>query len=131
MLSFDGGRRIFLARAATDMRKSFDTLAALVRSDLGEDPLCGDIFVFVSRNRQRVKILVWDASGFWLCAKRLEEGRFAVPQAALGEDRSRVQLSPAEVRALLEGINVHHATYHAHYRRPSSAASDLAGATES
>jgi len=131
VLSFDGGRRIFLARAATDMRKSFDTLAALVRSDLGEDPLCGDIFVFVSRNRQRVKILVWDASGFWLCAKRLEEGRFAVPQASLVDERSRVQLSPAEVRALLEGINVHHATRHEHYRRPAGMASDLAGATRS
>jgi transposase len=120
MLSFDGGRRIFLARSGTDMRKSFDTLATLVRQDLEQDPLCGDIFVFVSRNRQRVKILVWDVSGFWLCAKRLESGRFAVPQAAVGDDGDRVELSPAEVRLLLEGINVHHATYHAHYRHPDS-----------
>ncbi len=121
MLNFGDGRRIFLARAPTDMRKSFDTLAALVANDLGEDPVSGDIFVFVSRSRERVKILVWDASGFWLCAKRLEAGRFAVPAESVVDDgRPRVQLSPAQIHMLLEGINVHRATYHRHYRHPSS-----------
>ena len=121
MLNFGDGRRIFLARAATDMRKSFDTLAALVANDLGEDPVSGDIFVFVSRSRERVKILVWDASGFWLCEKRLEAGRFAMPQESVVDDgRPRVQLSPAQIHMLLEGINVHRATYHRHYRHPSS-----------
>lgn len=120
MLNFgsSSGRRIFLARAPTDMRKSFDTLANLVREDLHADPLAGDVFLFVSKNRQRLKVLTWDVSGFWLCAKRLESGRFAVPQEPLhGSPQRRVQLSVAEVQALLEGIHVHHATYHAHYRR--------------
>ena len=116
MLNFSG-RRIFMARGPTDMRKSFDTLSALVRDQLRADPLAGDIFIFVSKNRQRVKILVWDVSGFWLCAKRLESGRFAVPHVALHHKRERVELSSAQVQALLEGINVHHATYHAHYCR--------------
>ena len=119
MLNFgSSGRRIFLARQPTDMRKSFDTLATLVREDLQADPLAGDIFVFVSKNRQRVKVLVWDTSGFWLCAKRLESGRFAVPHASLTGSHStqRAELSTAQVQALLEGIQVHHATYHKHYR---------------
>jgi len=121
MLNFGDGRRIFLARAPTDMRKSFDTLAALVTNALGEDPISGDIFVFVSRSRERVKILVWDASGFWLCAKRLETGRFAVPSETVVDDRrQRVQLSPAQIHMLLEGIDVHRATYHRHYRHPSA-----------
>ena len=107
-----------MARQPTDMRKSFDTLASLVREDLQADPLAGDIFVFVSKNRQRVEVLVWDVSGFWLCAKRLESGRFAVPQTSMtgSSARQRVELSTAEVSALLEGIHVHHATYHKHYR---------------
>lgn len=119
MLNFgSSGRRIFLARQPTDMRKSFDTLANLVREDLRADPLAGDIYVFVSKNRQRVKVLVWDASGFWLCAKRLESGRFAVPHEHLNRSgQRRVELSTAEVQALLEGIHVHHATYHKHYHR--------------
>ena len=116
MLSY-GGRRIFLARQPTDMRKSFDTLANLVRNDLSMDPLLGDVFVFVSKNKRRVKILTWDVSGFWLCAKRLESGRFAVPQASLNESKKKhAELSTAEVESLLEGIHVHHATYHKQYQ---------------
>ena len=100
------------------MRKSFDTLSALVREDLKADPLAGDIFVFVSKNKQRVKILVWDVSGFWLCAKRLESGRFAVPMDSLtSSKRQRIELSTAEIQSLLEGIHIHHASYHKHYAR--------------
>ena len=73
------GRRVFLARAAVDMRKSYQTLADVVRLQMGMDPLTGDVFVFVGRDRMRVKVLVWDASGYWVCAKRLEGSRFAVP----------------------------------------------------
>ena len=71
MLSFAVGQRIFLARAAVDMRKSFDALASLVTNQLGKDPFAGDVFVFVGKYRNRVKILVWEVSGFWVCAKRL------------------------------------------------------------
>lgn len=118
MLNFgSSGRRIFLSRQPCDMRKSFDTLSTLVREDLRADPLTGDIFVFVSKNKQRVKVLVWDISGFWLCAKRLESGRFAVPHEHISKPTcQRVELSTAEVLSLLEGIHVHHATYHKHYK---------------
>ncbi len=119
MLSFETGRRIFLARAATDMRKSFNTLAALVEHQLGHDPFAGDVFVFIGKHRNRLKVLVWDASGFWLCARRLEEGTFAVPMPLLEAGaKSVVQVSPAEMAMVLEGINMHRATYHRHYHRP-------------
>lgn len=121
MLSFETGRRIFLARAATDMRKSFNTLAALVEHQLGHDPFAGDVFVFIGKRRNRLKVLVWDASGFWLCARRLEEGTFAVPVPLLGAGAtSVVQVSPAEMALVLEGISVHRATYHRHYHRPAA-----------
>lgn len=119
MLSF-AGRRIFLARAATDMRRGVDTLATLVEHQLGQDPFAGDVFVFVAKDRRRVKVLVWDESGFWLCAKRLEQGLFAVPKPSLlATATSTVALSSAQMQLLLEGIEVHRATYRRHHHRPA------------
>lgn len=130
MLTFETGRRIFVARAATDMRKSFNTLAAMVEHQLGHDPFTGDVFVFVGKARNRLKVLVWDASGFWLCARRLESGTFAVPAPLMEAGaKTTVQVSPAEMGMLLEGIQVHRATYHRHYHRPvGSAGADSAEA---
>lgn len=121
MLTFSPTQRIFLARAVVDMRKSFDSLTSLVRNQLGKDPFTGDVFLFVGKSRDRVKVLVWDASGFWVCAKRLEKGTFALPKPALAHDaESSLPLSVAEVHLLLEGIEVHAATYKRHYHRPES-----------
>ena len=79
MLNFSSSRRIFLARSATDMRRSIDTLASMVIGEFSDDPRSGDCFVFVGRDRRRLKVLVWDEGGYWLCAKRLDAGTFAVP----------------------------------------------------
>ena len=101
------------------MRKSFDSLASLVTNQLGKDPFAGDVFIFVGKYRNRVKILVWDVSGFWVCAKRLEKGTFATPRPLLDKDaRSALPMTPAEVHLLLEGIDVHAASYKQHYHRP-------------
>ena len=90
--------RIFLRRQPTDMRKSFDGLSGLVRGELGQDPLTGELFVFVSRRRDFVKALYWDRDGLALWAKRLARGRFAPPPdgpAEIGRD---------ELALLLEGV---------------------------
>lgn len=119
MLNFSDNRRIFLARQAVDMRKGAASLAALVENALGQDPYTGDIFVFVGRRKNRVKLIAWDRSGFWLCGKHLEQGTFAVPHgAAVEQADGTMPLSPAQIQMLLEGIDVHRATYHAHYHRP-------------
>jgi transposase len=124
MLTFAPTQRIFLARAVVDMRKSFDSLAALVKNQLGKDPFAGDVYIFVGKSHNRVKILVWDVSGFWVCAKRLEKGTFALPRPLLDKEaRGVAPLSPAEVHLLLEGIDVHRATYKRHYHRPDAAPS--------
>jgi len=94
--------RIWLCTRPTDMRKSFDTLAALVRQELARDPLSGDLFVFVGRRADRLKILYWDRDGLALWAKRLERGTFRPPAAAGGS----LGLSPAELAMLLEGIEL-------------------------
>lgn len=96
------GRRVFLCQTPVDMRKSYDTLADLVRTALGMDPFQGDVFLFLGRDRVRLKVLVWEGDGFWLCAKRLETARFAVPQAwGRGDGTTTLPLSGAEVAALL------------------------------
>ncbi len=110
MLSFSSSRRIFLARSATDMRRGIDTLASMVIGELGDDPRSGDCFVFVGRDRRRLKVLVWDEGGYWLCAKRLDAGTFAVPRMddALA---TKVTLSAARMHLLLAGIDVKLARY--------------------
>lgn len=100
-------QRLFLARAVVDMRKSYDGLAALVLGQLGRDPLSGDGFVFVGRDRRRLKLLVWDGDGFWLFMKRLARGRYILPEVALGADApDTVVLDAASWGALLAGVTV-------------------------
>ena len=78
MLTLPGSVRVFVARGATDLRRSFDRLSAQVQEVLRQDPLSGHVFVFFNRQRNRVKLLVWEPDGFWLLYKRLEAGTFAV-----------------------------------------------------
>lgn len=118
MLSLGLPRRIYLCRAPTDMRKSFDTLAGVVRMSLGDDPQSGDAYVFVGRARDRVKILVFDRSGFWVLAKRLCSGRFGVGGSFRDAgDVRRVELSAAELQMLLEGIEARAVTYRRQFGR--------------
>ena len=76
-------RRLFLATQVCDMRKSFDTLSALIKQSLQEDPFSGDAFIFIGKRKNRLKILLWEDSGFWLCSKRLETGTFIIPKLCL------------------------------------------------
>jgi len=95
------GLRIWIAAGATDMRRGFDGLAALVQMQLQADPFSGQIFVFRGRRGDRVKLLWWDGDGLCLFAKRLESGKFVWPQANDG----KVSLSFAQLSMLLEGID--------------------------
>lgn len=98
------GVRIYLCTSPADMRKGFDTLAALVREHLGHDPLSGHLFLFVGRTRDRLKIMYWEADGFALWYKRLEEGTFRLPSAkSVG---ASVELKASELAMLLEGIDL-------------------------
>jgi transposase len=83
-----------------DMRKSFDALSALVLQGLRRDPLCGDMFLFVSRDRRRAKVLYWDGTVLCVFAKRLEQGRFTAPWRT---DGKTARLTMSELALLLEG----------------------------
>ena len=96
--------KVYLATAPTDMRKGFDTLAAMVKEFLRHDPLSGHLFLFVGRGRDRLKILHWENGGYWIGYKRLEEGTFRLP--AVNSDTASVELKASELAMLLEGIDL-------------------------
>ena len=93
--------RVWIAAGVTDMRKSFDGLAAMVQITLDRDPFSGHVFVFRGRRGDRIKLLWYSGDGMCLLAKRLNEGRFVWPQASSGS----VHLTPAQLSMLLEGID--------------------------
>jgi len=97
------GRRVMVYAYAppTDMRKGFDGLSALVTQGLQRDPLSGDAFIFVSRDRVRAKVLQWDGTGLCIYAKRLERGRFA--RLWRDDDEVPVTLTVSELDLFLEG----------------------------
>ncbi|MEN8184223.1 MAG: IS66 family insertion sequence element accessory protein TnpB [Myxococcota bacterium] len=94
-----------MARDPVDFRRSIDGLAAICEVSLGEQPLDGTMFAFTNRRRNSVKLLVWTHGGFLLMYKKLEKGRFVWPE--LAADRGRI--TPAELAALMEGIDLSHA----------------------
>ena len=104
MFGIGPATRIYLAAGYTDMRKSFEGLFGLVRDRLLCDPLSGHIFLFSNAQRNRLKLLFWDGSGLWVCAKRLEKGRFRWPKAE-GEE-NKITLSHEELTLLLGGIDL-------------------------
>ncbi len=104
MFGLGPATRIYLAAGATDMRKGFDGLYGLVRDRLFCEPLSGHVFLFSNAQRNRLKLLFWDGSGLWVCAKRLEKGRFRWPETASGQ--TKVLLSHEELTLLLGGIDL-------------------------
>jgi transposase len=115
VIGFGGATRVYLATGATDMRKGFEGLYALSRDRIGEDPLSGHVFVFCNGPRTRVKVLYWDGSGLWVCAKRLEKGRFSWPEAV--EGCARVKLAREDLVLLLCGIELDRTRRKGWYRR--------------
>lgn len=101
MLNFSAAR-IYLCLDPTDMRKSFDTLAALVREHLQGDPLSGTWFVFRGKQGNRLKILYWDRDGYALWNKRLEQGTFEFPKV-IG-DAAGVSITATELSLILGGV---------------------------
>lgn len=101
MIGLPPGTRVWLAAGVTDMRKSFDGLAALVQQSMEHNPFSGHVFVFRGRRGDRIKVLWFSGDGMCLFAKRLEEGKFVWPQATSGV----VHLTAAQLSMLLEGID--------------------------
>jgi transposase len=116
MFGLSAAVRVYFATEPADMRKSFDGLAALASGRLALDPLSGHLFVFVNKRRDRIKILYWDRDGMAVWAKRLERGTFRLPAPA----DDRVEMTTAELAALLAGIDLNTARRRVRYSQPAT-----------
>jgi len=103
MLNVTGTGRVYLACGVTDLRKSVDGLAVLVKEGFNLDPFSPCLFVFCNRNRDKIKILQWEHNGFWLHYRRLERGKFRWPS---GQDSSTLNVDCRELRWLLDGLSL-------------------------
>lgn len=115
MLSFSPNQRFLLYRPATDMRKGFDGLSGLVRSKLNHDLMSGDVFIFVNKRRDRIKLLTWDRTGFALYYKQLERGTFEIPKA----QHSALELNWSDLVMILEGIEIKSIKRRKRYKKAS------------
>lgn len=102
MIAFPASQRIYVHSAPVDMRLGFDGLHNLVVNTQQLDPTSGDMFVFLNRNRNRLKILAWDYGGYWLLAKRLEKGTFP----PIKRDPNRKDVGRTDLLLMLDGIEI-------------------------
>jgi transposase len=103
MFSLSSTNRFHLYSQPTDMRKSFDGLSGLVRDTLSNNPLNGDVFIFINKKRDKIKLLHWQGISFTLYYKRLEEGTFELPRYG---QKSGITLSYAQVVMLVDGLSI-------------------------
>ncbi len=118
MLTLALPTQVYLCLTPTDMRKSFDSLAALVRDELKSDPFSGSLFIFRSRRHDRIKLLYWDQDGFMIWMKRLERGTYQFPLAQMDSDASSLAISATELNLILSGIDLDSAKRRPRYQRP-------------
>jgi transposase len=107
--------KIYVAVEAVDMRKGFEGLYGLVRDQLCHDPLSGHLFLFTNKTKTRLKALVWDGSGLWVCAKRLEKGRFRWPEAK--PQQRAVTMRSEELAMLVNGLDMKQTRQRNWYRK--------------
>lgn len=115
MLSIPSTVSIFLYSEPTDMRKGFDGLSGIVRSEFAADPLDGGLFLFINRRRDRLKILHWDGTGYWLYYRLLEAGTFEV----ISSEGKYRQIDSTQLAMLLGGVSLVSVKRRKRYRRAS------------
>lgn len=104
MFSLTSSFRYYLYREPTDMRKSFDGLSGLVQGQLRRDPASGEVFIFINRRRNKVKLLRWEQGGFVLYYKRLEKGTFELPR--FSDNALSCQMSWPMLMLMIAGITI-------------------------
>lgn len=102
MFALTASQRFFLYNQPVDMRKAFDGLSGIVQQGMGRDACSGDVYIFLGKRLDRMKLLVWEPSGFILYYKRLEAGTFRLPQ----DKQQAIHLSYSELSLLVEGLEV-------------------------
>lgn len=123
MLSLPLPVKIYASVEPVDCRKSFDSLAALVREQLSADPLSGHLFVFRNRRGDRIKLLYWDRDGFVIWMKRLEVGSVRFPdfaQAMARQGACGIELRASELMMILDGVELSSVQRRKRYQRPEA-----------
>jgi len=101
-ISFVDRYRYFVYQKSCDMRKGFDSLSGIVTNELKMDPLLGDVFIFISNRKDRIKILHWQGDGFVIYCKRLESGTFEIIKDKTGGNK--IEISASQLQFILSGI---------------------------
>jgi transposase len=104
MLSVNRGQRYFVYHSPTDMRNGFDGLSGLVRSRFLQDPLAGDVFIFLNKPRNRIKFLQWQGDGFAIYYKRLEKGTYELPPVEA--TNKSIEITSQQLLLIMEGISL-------------------------
>jgi transposase len=112
MLSITRIHRCYLYGSRTDMRKGTDSLCGLIRNELGKDPLHGELFVFFNRNRNQIKLLLWEEDGFSLYQKKLERGSYELPKA----NAVHHSVSSDQLNLILQGIDLESVQHRPRYQ---------------
>ena len=99
---FSNRYRYFIYRGGCDMRKGYDGLSGLVLNEFKMSPLSGDVFVFISKPRSKIKILHWQGDGFVIYSKRLEKGTFELPK--LSSTDVSIEITSDQLQFILSGI---------------------------
>jgi transposase len=101
MIQLSAQTKVYCAVEAVDFRKGIDGLAGVCAGALEKDPFCGSVFLFRNRRRTGIKILFYDGQGFWLCLKRLSQGRFRWWAERADENQRTKELMISEIQVLL------------------------------
>jgi transposase len=120
LLSLSSSRCYYLHNGATNMRKSFNGLSALIRAELGHNPLSGNVFIFFNKHRNQAKLILWEGDGFGIFHKRLEKGTFELPKIT-GESQDTV-IAWQDLQFILQGIDLTSIRFRKRYHRQTAAA---------
>jgi transposase len=104
MFSLSSSQQYYLYRGFTDMRKSFDGLCGLVQNHLQHNATSGEVFLFINRRRDKIKLLYWEPGGFVLYYKRLESGTFELPQ--YDPDKNQCLITWSDLVMMIDGIRL-------------------------
>jgi transposase len=113
MLSLPHNCRYFLYRHPTDIRKSFDGLSGIVQNELAQNPISGDVFIFINKRRTHIKLLFWEGDGFALYYKRLEKGTYELPQF---HTQNGMDISAQQLQLILGGVSLKNIKYRPRYQ---------------
>jgi len=115
MFTLSDSHRFLLYNCPTDMRKSFDGLSGLVKNQLCRDPRSGDVFLFINKSRDKIKLLHWDGGGYTLYYKRLERGRFELP--SYQQKTGSIKLNYARLVMILDGLSIKNISVRKRYHK--------------